>query len=263
MSASFREVQAQMASALLDPQGEIPLDLHSWNDSRIETRFAVYRNNVLSSLLDAIADITPVVKELVGDEFFRAMAAVFVRASPPRSPCLSRYADGFPDFIESFEPVRSVPYLADVARFELARLRSIHSADTPSIARNAWHNALSIGARPDQMKVRFHPSVRTLRSKYAVLPIWRAHHGEGDLSAIDIDRASHVLIWRETSEVRALDVDESSMCFIEMLMTGSTLSYAAQSVESPGRHFDLASGLRMLVGLNAVIEIILDERLES
>ena len=76
------------AQALLDPEADCPPGLTTWNSSDPATRFAVYRNNVVCSLVDGLAAAFPVVQALVGEDFFRAMAAVFVRRAPPRSPVL-------------------------------------------------------------------------------------------------------------------------------------------------------------------------------
>ncbi len=83
--------QATFAAALLTPELPSPAGLRVWNGSDPAARLAVYRNNVVSSLIDAVADSFPVTQELVGEEFFRAMAAVFVRAHPPRSKVLTHY----------------------------------------------------------------------------------------------------------------------------------------------------------------------------
>src|SRR6266576_6442706 len=71
----------------------------------------------------------PVVEKIVGEEFFAAMARVFVLKQPPRSPLLAIYGDEFAAFIATFEPARELPYLADVARLEAARTHSYHAAD--------------------------------------------------------------------------------------------------------------------------------------
>ena len=60
------------------------------------------------------------VRLLVGEEFFRAMAQIHVRAHRPRSPLMFEYGDELPDFIAGFPPAADVPYLADVARLEIA-----------------------------------------------------------------------------------------------------------------------------------------------
>jgi hypothetical protein len=113
--------QGDFSQALLDADSPIPIGLTTWNGSDPAGRFAVYRNNVFASLIDALADTYPVMLALVGNEFFRAMAKVFVQTNPPRSRVLACYGSGFADFVEDFYPARSLPYLADVARLEIAR----------------------------------------------------------------------------------------------------------------------------------------------
>ena len=74
-------MHAAFAEALLSPESDHPPGLRTWNGSDPGPRFAVYRNNLVVSLVDALADTYPVVQEMVGVEFFRAMAREFVRAA--------------------------------------------------------------------------------------------------------------------------------------------------------------------------------------
>ena len=75
----------------------------------------------------------PAVEGIVGEEFFVAMARVFVAKMPPRTPILTTYGDEFADFIAAFEPARELAYLADVARLEAARTRAYHAADAAPV----------------------------------------------------------------------------------------------------------------------------------
>lgn len=59
-----------LPTAPLNPELPCPGGLTSWNGSDPELRFAVCRNNVMVSLIDALADTFPVVQALVGEEFF-------------------------------------------------------------------------------------------------------------------------------------------------------------------------------------------------
>ena len=75
---NWRETQAAFASALRDPALDVPYAVGPRDHHAPLARFNVYRNNTAVSLSEAIADSYPVVHELVGDEFFAAMARAYV-----------------------------------------------------------------------------------------------------------------------------------------------------------------------------------------
>src|SRR5260221_9988916 len=110
------------AAALLDPDRETPALVGVRGGKTAIRRYNVYRNNVTVSLIDALAAIYPAVQRITGVDFFRAMARFHVRATPPASPLLFEYGRDFPAFIEQYEYARSMPWLADTARIDLAWL---------------------------------------------------------------------------------------------------------------------------------------------
>lgn len=181
---SFAEVQTAFAAAVIDPDAPAPLDVLADPDHQRGERFRVYRNNVISGLTDQMAGSFPVVRRLVGDEFFRAMARAFVLANPPRSPLLTDYGDGFAAFVECFPPAATLPYLADVAMLEALRVRAYHAADAAPLTPEAA--ARLAMEEPGALKV--HPSASLLRSRFPVLTIWTANQPEaapGRIRAVD------------------------------------------------------------------------------
>src|SRR5260370_4208998 len=109
-----------LSPALLDPQSETPAAVTGPNEKAAVRRYNVYRNNVTVSLIDALAAIFPATQRITGVEFFRAMARFHIRATPPTSPLLVEYCRDFPGFSERYEYARSMPWLAYVARLDLA-----------------------------------------------------------------------------------------------------------------------------------------------
>ena len=154
--------QHVFARALLDPQQPCPPGLRSWNGSDPAARFAVHRNNAVSSLVDALADTFPVTRELVGEAFFAAMARLFVMGAPPRSPVLALYGGDFPAFVEGLRSCSSVPYLADVARLEVQRIRAFHAADAPVLTAGDLTRHLLDPQAVAASRVKFHPSAAVL-----------------------------------------------------------------------------------------------------
>ncbi|MFZ4700769.1 MAG: DNA-binding domain-containing protein [Candidatus Methylumidiphilus sp.] len=233
--SGLNRCEAGFAAALLDADSPIPTGLMAWNGSDPAKRFAVYRNNVAGSLIDALADTFPVTQELVGDGFFRAMARVFIAKVPPRSPVLAEYGDGFPAFVEDFQPARGVPYLADVARLEKLYLNAYHAADGLPLDDSAFQAALARADALPSARMRLHPSVGILRSSHAVFSLWAAHQGALDLGTVDPYRAEDVLVVRPHWDVLVLPLRPGASRFIESLSSGLSFgeSNLAATAEQP------------------------------
>ncbi|MBC8998140.1 putative DNA-binding domain-containing protein [Pseudomonas sp. N40(2020)] len=243
--------QAAFTAALLNVQLPCPEGLYSANGADPASRFAVYRNNVQSSLINALGDSYPVVAQLVGEEFFRAMAAVFVQSQPPQSPLMSLYGEGFADFIAAFEPASSVPYLADVARLEQLRTLAYHAADANPIPPEQIAAALSDPQALSELGFELHPSLYLLDSGYAVVAIWAAHQREATLEGIELNRGQQALVLRNGLDVEVFALDNGAGVFIRHLLGGRPLLAAAEN--SPP--FDLSQTLALLIAHNAITHL--------
>jgi len=242
--------QQVFADALLATEPVCPPGLRTWNDSAPEKRFAVYRNNVIVGLIDALADSFPVTQELVGEQFFRAMAREFVRAQPPRSPVLALYGDGFAEFIEGFPPAAGLPYLADLTRLELMRVQAWHAADAEPLSANRLGRLLADADALPEARFTLHPSLRILRSRHAVVSLWTAHQSESAalaLAQFDPAIAETALLRREGLEVEITAIAEGTAVFIELLQRGAAFGLAAEQAMSVDSRFELAATLGMLI----------------
>ncbi|WP_339538826.1 HvfC/BufC N-terminal domain-containing protein [Pseudomonas sp. RA_15y_Pfl2_54] len=240
--------QAALSAALLDPQLPCPEGLCSANGADPASRFSVYRNNVQSSLINALADSYPVVAQLVGEAFFRAMAAIFIQRQPPDSPLMSRYGAGLADFIATFEPASSVPYLADVARLERLRTLAYHAADAAPVQHEQISAALANPQGLGELCFQLHPSVHLLDSAYAVVAIWAAHQHDGTLEGIHISQGQHALVLRNGLDVEVFVLEHGARAFIGNLIDGHPLLAAVEN--SPA--FDLSQTLALLIAHNAI-----------
>jgi hypothetical protein len=239
--------QGHFAQALLDASEPIPVGLTTWNGSDPAGRFAVYRNNVFASLIDALADTYPVVQQLVGEEFFRAMGKVFVQSTPPKSRLMAYYGISFADFIARFPPARSIPYLADVARLEMARVEAYHAADAHPVDPQGLQSTLSDPERLMSMRLSLHPSVRVICSPYAIGSLWEAHLGTLNLAQLDTDQPESMLVFREGLDVTMLEVSEVQACFVGALQGGAPLLEAGEKASATDQNFDLPHTLALLM----------------
>ncbi|MEM9394120.1 MAG: DNA-binding domain-containing protein [Pseudomonadota bacterium] len=233
--------QSDFANALLNPEAPVPGGIID-PDGRVSVkRFNVYRNNVVSSLSDALATGFPAVAKLVGDEFFAAMARVYLQNHTPVSPILTQYGARLPNFLETFGPVSHLRYLADVSRLEIALRESYHAAD---------HAALdpeSLGQIPPEalgdLKLRLAPSARLLRSKWPVLAIWQRNMKDPSTSIPE--GGQDVLIARPEYDPVPLELPAGCYTFFHSLSNGKPLAAAAESGAADAAEFDATAALQL------------------
>ncbi|OGT59196.1 MAG: hypothetical protein A3E01_20465 [Gammaproteobacteria bacterium RIFCSPHIGHO2_12_FULL_63_22] len=244
--------QSEFARALLDARLATPAGLRAWNGSDPAKRFDVYRNNVMASLTQALASGFPVVRELVGEEFFRAMAREYVLLEPPASPVLVEYGDGFANFIAQFPPAHGLPYLADVGRLERMRVRAHHAQDAPVLLPGALQALMADAEGLSKLRIALHPACEVLRSQFAVHSLWAAHQHDEEferdaaLARVDAGQAEDVLVLRPLHEVGVMSLSPGVADFLLALAKGESLGPAAtHAAHVPG--FDLAAGLTVLI----------------
>ncbi len=250
-SAAFQE---SFATALLDADRPVPGAVTSHTARAPRKRFAVYRNNVIAGLVAALRTQFPATERIVGEDFFAAMARVYVVTEPPRSPILVAYGDGFPGFIARFAPAAELPYLADVARLEVARTRAYHAADADPLDPSRWEGldpGILSGAR-----IALHPSVQILRSAYPIVTIWSMNSGEEVLASIEDCAAEDALVVRPHLDVQVRRLPVGGAAFLGALATGASLGDAALSTAAGYPEFDLAANLAGLIGAGLATELL-------
>lgn len=245
--------QALFNAALLAPQAACPSELFAGDAAA--SRFAVYRNNVFSSLTAALSDSYPVVEQLVGSAFFQAMARVFIEHSPPRSPVLVNYGQDFADFIDRFEPAASLPYLGDVARLERLRVEAYHAADCRVISAQALGAYLQQPEQLMQLRMKLRPGLAVLTSKHPVYSLWTAHQGIGDLASIHLAQAEQLLVLRDGLEVLLLPLPPASAVFIQALQRGEGFADAVVAALPLAPEFDAGPSLALLIRHSAITEL--------
>ncbi|MDN4574812.1 DUF2063 domain-containing protein [Pandoraea cepalis] len=256
--ARLAERLEEMAAALLDPDSAVPEGLIGPDGKPSARRFAVYRNNIFVGLTDALRAGFPRVVRLVGDEFFAAMARVFVAATPPSSPVLLDYGAEFPDFMASFPPTESLPYLADVARIERAAIDAYHEREAAPLTPSGFADV-----RPEQapmLRFRLHPTVRLVRSPFPAFTIWQTNAPDRTPAPIELWEAQYTMVLRPDAEVEVRQVVPASHAFAVALGQGLTLSQAMETALAVDGAFDLSENLRELIQIGAFVGFSLEAR---
>lgn len=247
-------MQANFAQSLLWRAEELPTDICGPTGGEPTKRFNVYRNNIFASLTATLSARFPVVSRLVGEDFFAAMARTFIRQHPPRSPVLLAYGDDMPAFLEIFEPVRDLPYLADVARLELAVAMAYHAADAEPV--NAVDfTALSPQGMLDARPV-LHPSASLLASSCPVISIWETNTHDKAVRTIGADIGGEsALIVRQDFEVTIVRLDAGAYAFLASLADGERVEVAVEQALHVSIDFDLTAALSAVFRAGAISRV--------
>lgn len=236
--------QTAFAAALLNPGAPVPDGVVDPEGRPAPKRFSVYRNNVALSLTRALEAAFPTVRKLVGDEFFAAMAVVFLRENLPRSRMLMLYGAGFPEFLSAFPPVGHLGYLPDVARLDQAMRESYHAADSRPLDEAAFQRL--IGGDLAGLRLRLAPSLRLVRSGWPVVSIWVTNHEGGRPPAAVAEDA---LILRPEFDPRPQRLPPGGGAFLAALLAGHRLG---EAVDQAGPDLDLPAVLGVLIAGKAI-----------
>lgn len=213
--------QDHFAHALLAPEAPEPSGLCAPQGGPAGKRFDVYRNNVTTSLIEALESGFPALRTLIGPQRFKALATMFLRQSPPSDPRMMLYGDAMPDYLAGFPPLAEYPYLPDVARLEMALRRSYHAADAPALDPQTL---VDLGDNLAFARCVFAPATCLVHSPWPVFDIWRSATQGGEMPRVAL--AQDILITRpEYDPVPVLITPDQGQA-INALITGSPFGQA-------------------------------------
>src|SRR5690606_5721874 len=245
--------------ALLEP-GVEPSDLAG------QPAFAVYRNTVMSGCIDALEANHPVVAALVGRDWFREVAAQYVRRSPPRDVRLMRYGIDFDEFLSGLPVVAELPFLPAVALMERLWGESHMAADAavPEAA-DLWRVP---GGSLERLRLVPHPAARWHWFEFPACSLWRAHQAGDERecrAALEVLewRGEGALLTRPHGRVLVAPASRAACAFLDACGRSAALSVAlAAAAESAagtdagaaaeGAPFDAPAMLRQLVEAGAL-----------
>ncbi|WFU04301.1 DNA-binding domain-containing protein (plasmid) [Rhizobium sp. CB3171] len=244
------------SKSLLNPEQQTPASLVGAHGKAADKRYNVYRNNVTVSLIEALAAIFPATQRITGPDFFRAMARLHIRETPPTSPLLFEYGHHFPAFIDAYEYAQPMPWLGDVARLERAWLDAYHAADCPVISADD----LSAVAPHELSELRFraHPATRILSSKFPAVTIFVANRGSEPVERIECVVPEDALITRPELDVVVRLLQPGGASFLICLADGGSLGSAAAAALNVNPAFDLAGMIAEMIEAGAFTEIYVE-----
>ena len=226
--------------------------------ARKRSGLLAYRANAGALAERALAAAVPTVAQLLGDTSFAGFARAFWQAHPPTDGDLANWGDELPAFIERDAQLASEPYLADVARIDLAVQRAERAADDSAppqgLEQLAQHD-------PARLRLRLRAGWWVLPSAHPVHAIWTAHRSadtdsrerfapvrqalaDGRHDAVRVRRSG----WQAAVDLLAADTAR----FEQAVLQGRSLGLA---LEQAGPAFDFEPWLIAALRLDALAAV--------
>lgn len=185
-----------------------------------EESLSIYQNSSRAALLNVLRETYAVCVKITGDEFFDAMAMLYINETPSKSPNIDHYGESFPEFIASFPYAKQLPYLSDVARLEWAWHKALHAENVEKF------NSTSLAQLPekDHPNVIFQlpPSATMVASSYPIHDIW--HFNQEDYEGeptISLDKGGvKLLVWRQNMDMRIDVLEKDEWDFLSAIKQG-------------------------------------------
>jgi hypothetical protein len=181
----------------------------------------------VAAVTNALRLTFPTVDRLVGESFFQQLCAKRLALDPPQSGCLSDYGVKFPHFLQAAEHLHRLPYLADVARFDIT-LERVANADRRQ-------RSPRVPLDGDTVLV-LESTLQCIGFEYPADDIRTAIETDEDaLSRIDMTRRTRWrALWRGARGVELRPLSTSSGAFLSAVLAERGLEYALEQAGLAG-----------------------------
>ncbi|HJV82952.1 DUF692 family multinuclear iron-containing protein [Noviherbaspirillum sp.] len=256
---SIAPMQQAFSNALFDAKTEVlALPLFKGDAQLAEQRLALYRGNLTGHWEKTLSSAYPVMKKLVGEEFFTALVRAYGKAYPSRAGDLNQFGAEFPQFLETFAQVADYPYFPDMARLEWMLHRAHFAPNADAIDPGKLTQL-----QPEQLDgARFilHPACRLFASTWAVVELWQAHQTDLDAEfPREIAHASHALIVRPQWKAHVLPLTQAEHAVLMALQQGHALGTALDAALALDADFDFGAHLQQCLRHKVLVDIELNE----
>lgn len=220
-----------------------------------QSHFSIYQHSVITHLKNALADVYPVLKRLLGEACFEGLARRYSHDYPSPSGNLHDFGEQFPLFLRSLAHLGAWPYLADIAQLEWAYHQIFHAAEQAPLALER----LQAIAQTDYSNLRFklHPASYLIESAYPIQAIWEANQADfSNETTIEVNgNPVCLLVYRQDFIIYMQPLPTAEFAFLQQLMQGRSLTdaYAAACASLP--EFNLIECLQRWLQQGLIVDL--------
>lgn len=230
-------LQATFSGALFDSAMEATLLPHL--QGAAAARMGLYRGNLTVTWDKVLSAAFPVIRQLVGEEFFSALSRAFGMAHPSDNPDLNQFGAGFADFLAGFEHVADLPYLPDMARLEWRLHRTHYAAEAAAIG--AAQLARLSPEELEAARYALHPCASLFASSWAVVPLWQAHQTPDAAFPPEMAAPCQAVIARPQWKTELRPLAAAEFAALSALAQGETMGAALDAAFERDEQIDVAA----------------------
>lgn len=214
------------------------------NGLTTEQRLQIYRNNVFITLTNALHAVFPCVQKIVGKDFFIGTAKKYIQQHPSTSGDLREYGHKFAEFLQTFAPAQTLPYLPEVAQLEWAYHQAFHGKASDIFD---LHTLTTIPPEQyEQIKFHLNPTAQLFTFQYPILQIYQLCQPESsDQETIDLTTGGEqILLIRNHLEITLEKLTPGEYALLTAFKLGNTFAQACKSALTTEKKFNINSYLQ-------------------
>ncbi|MCK5830509.1 MAG: putative DNA-binding domain-containing protein [Methylococcales bacterium] len=194
-----------------------------------EHQLAIYQNNVRGALQKSLAQVYPVCQKIVGDNYFKQLASVYIKQYPSKHHDLNSYGEYFSDFIKSQclqrNELNDFSYLSDLVQLEWFYQQVYYAAEGSLFDFSAYAKL----NEQQQVNTVFQliPCLNFFSSDYPVLSIWQMNQeGSNKHQSLDLN-SENCCVFRKKNLIELRIIDTTIYNLLTYLIAGKTLEELA------------------------------------
>jgi len=195
-----------------------------------DQQLAIYKNNVRGALQTSLAQVYPVCRKILGENYFKQLASVYIRSTPSRHHDLNSYGDSFSDFIftqcQQRDELNDYLYLSDLVQLEWLYHSVYYAAEGAVFDLSGFANL----SEQQQVKSFFQlaPCLKFISSDYPILSIWQINQeGGGDQQTI-FSQSESCCVFRKNNQTEMIRVETKVYSLLALIKEGTTLNEIVQ-----------------------------------
>ncbi len=193
-------------------------------------QLAIYQNNVRGALQTSLAQVYPVCRKILGENYFKQLASVYIKKHPSKCHDLNLYGESFSGFIhlqcQQLSELKDFLYLNDLVQLEWLYHQVYYAAQSPVFDFLAFSQ---LSAHQQAQSVfQLAPCLQFFSSDYPVLSIWELNQDELNTQHTLNFTSEKCCIFRKNNHIKLISINSKMYTLLSLIDSGKTFDNLVQ-----------------------------------